>query len=80
MIELLCSPVDGMWRAWAEIHRFELNEITPQDNSNGSPNLARWVCVAVAARRRTALREALQVVRGFTPKHSRIDTNQRLAA
>ena len=83
MIELSRSLVDGMWRAWAEINRLDLGEITSQDIANGSPDLARWVCVAVAARRRTALREALQVMRSFTPKRpvtSLSQPTQRLAA
>jgi len=65
MIELRLSPVDGLWRAWSEINRLDLGEITLQDILNGSPNLVRWVCVAVSARRSTARCMAGEVMRGF---------------
>jgi hypothetical protein len=60
MIELRRSPVDGMWRAWAEINCRELFK-------NPSTNATRWVCVAVTCDQQTALWQGLKVMRRFSP-------------
>lgn len=65
MIELSRSPVDGHWRAWALFERSRLGEL--QEQEPGTPDVSRWVCVAVARTRSAALKRALDRVKRTTP-------------